>query len=291
MCRDHLKTKDVSPLARYTPIRCLRKTLYGEAILCRDELQQKQVVLKRIELQALEDNTCGGHENPLQEAEIIRLLQHQPQFQGPHQNIVSYEQSSSAMFVEHGNIYIVMEFCSGGDLYDHVEQQTNNRLSEEETLKIIYQVASGLSFLHANNVAHRDLSLENVLLDGKGQAKICDFGLSCRADQRYKDIVGKLYYMAPEVVMGREYDPKAADIWSLGIMCFCLLTGSPLIAEEELRIPTLRVVHKYGISKILEMWGMIDVISEPTLDILSQMLQLNPARRPTIEYVLEHLRQ
>ncbi|OWZ23485.1 CAMK/CAMKL protein kinase [Phytophthora megakarya] len=148
-------------------------------------------------------------------------------------------------------------------------------------------MAKGLSFLHAHGVAHRDLSLENVLLKD-GHVKLCDFGLSADANQLSPDVVGKYYYMAPEIVQGGLYDPKQADVWSLGVLLFILLTGSPLVADEQRCAPTLRVLNKYGVAKILELWGLKKLVSRPTINLLSCMLQVEPHHRLRADQVARH---
>ncbi|KAJ0392865.1 hypothetical protein P43SY_001502 [Pythium insidiosum] len=281
--------KDDELLARYAVLRRLRKTMYGETLLCRDRQRAPSaplVVLKRIGLAALRENAVGGHENPLQERHMIELLHRV----GGHAHIVSYERGDApAMFVARQSIYVAMEFCDGGDLFDLVQAQPDGRLRERHALRLVRDIAAGVAFLHRHDVAHRDLSLENVLLRGD-RALLCDFGLSCDARRRRTDAVGKPYYMAPEMFLpdGASYDARRADIWSLGVVLFVLLTGSPLVADEQWRHKTLRVVARFGVGKVLELWQMTAVCSEPTLALLSAMLQVDPSRRPSADEILAH---
>lgn len=180
-----------------------------------------------------------------------------------------------------------MDFCAGGDLYEYVTAKPGRKLPESEALPLFAQIAKGLSFLHTVGVAHRDLSLENVLLKD-GQVKICDFGLSAAANQFSSHLVGKFYYMAPEVTQGAVYDPKGADVWSLGVLLFIMLTGSPLFADEDSRAPTLRVLNKYGVGKILELWGLKQQFSKSTINLLACMLQVQPSRRLSAEELAHH---
>ncbi|KAF1313787.1 Camk/camkl protein kinase, partial [Globisporangium splendens] len=268
---------------RFTLCKQLHTTLYGETTLCQDEAQQqKLVVLKRISLSALRANSEHARENPRQERDVIAMLAKT----GGHDNIVQYDGAHDAMFYHDDNLFIVMEYCAGGDLYDFVSKKPDARLHEIDALRVFAQIARGVQFLHDHGIAHRDLSLENVLLQS-GTAKICDFGLSTDANTLCDgDIVGKLYYMAPEVVHAETYDPKAADIWSLGILLFILLTGSPLIAEEAPREATFRLLAKCGIVKILEMWDLAKLVTPETVALLSAMLQVDPKARVTIAELL-----
>lgn len=269
-------------LPYHTVLRRLRQTLYGDTLLCEDARTNTNVVLKRLNLQALRENIMGGHENPAEEHRVIQLLQRH----GGHRHIVHYAPlQNKGMFVYHGDLYIAMEFCEGGDLFDHLEQQPDNCLPEREALLFVHQVAQAVAFLHWHNVAHRDLSLENILLQN-GSAKLCDFGLSCDATAVCNETVGKLCYMAPEVAKGQDYDPRAADVWSLGVVLFVLVTGSPLVADEKTRDKMLSVVSKFGVSKVLELWRMSNRVGHGTRRLLDSMLQVDPSQRPSMVEVV-----
>ncbi|KAL4100301.1 hypothetical protein PRIC1_008095 [Phytophthora ramorum] len=266
-------------LSRYTRFKKLRSTLYGETALYQDEELKQLVVLKRLSIPLLQqDDGCDAvKENPLSERAVIQLLEDPLTARAPgREHVVDYEREG--FFMSGDSVFVAMEFCAGGDLYDYVTARPGRRLPEREALPLFAQIVKGLSFLHAIGVAHRDLSLENVLLKD-GQVKICDFGLSADANQLSTDVVGKFYYMAPEVTRGAAYDPKGADVWSLGVLLFIMLTGSPLFADESARAPTLRVLNKYGVAKILELWGLEQQLSKSTIDLLASMLQVQPSRR------------
>ncbi|RLN68590.1 hypothetical protein BBJ29_001505 [Phytophthora kernoviae] len=275
------------PLTRYARCKKLRSTLYGETALYQDEaLNRKLIVLKRLSISLLqkEDNSSTVRENPLSEHAVIQLLEDPLVARAPgRKHVVEYEREG--FFTTGDSVFVAMEFCAGGDLYDYVTVKPNRRLPEMEALTLFAQIAKGLSFLHTHGVAHRDLSLENVLLKD-GKVKICDFGLSADANKLSTDVVGKFYYMAPEVTQGALYDPKKADVWSLGVLLFILLTGSPLFADDGPRAPTLRVLNKYGVGKILELWGLKSQFSRSTINLLACMLQVQPTHRLSIEQVV-----
>ncbi|KAG3111699.1 hypothetical protein PI124_g9093 [Phytophthora idaei] len=277
-------------LARYTRFKKLRNTLYGETALYRDEELKKLVVLKRLSISLLQQEDKSSvddvKENPLSERAVIQLLEDQLTARAPgRQHVVEYEREG--FFTVGDSVFIAMDFCAGGDLYDYVTAKPGRRLAVTEALSLFAQIAKGLNFLHAIGVAHRDLSLENVLLKN-GHVKICDFGLSANANQFSSDLVGKFYYMAPEVTQGAVYDPKGADVWSLGVLLFIMLTGSPLFADENARAPTFRVLNKYGVGKILELWGLKEQFSKPTINLLASLLQVQPSRRLSAKEVAHH---
>ncbi|OWY95607.1 Serine/threonine protein kinase [Phytophthora megakarya] len=202
----------------------------------------------------------------------------------PHPHIVQYLDD----FIEGHTLYFVLEYCAGGDLYSVVNRGQNQRLACADALAVVQQVATAVASLHSRHIAHRDLSLENVLLS-RGVCKIADFGLATRTDQLCVERVGKAYYMAPEVVAPRvAYDPKAADVWSLGIILFILVTGSPLVPLATDEDAAFRAFKKVGVREVLAAWGLADSIPERALHLLDGMMQCDPAQRLTIEQVLRH---
>ncbi|KAG3031000.1 hypothetical protein PC120_g3393 [Phytophthora cactorum] len=101
--------------------------------------------------------------------------------------------------------------------------------------------------------------------------------------------VGKAYYMAPEVVLSRDvYDSKAADVWSLGIILFILVTGSPLVPLAANEDAAFRAFRKVGLREVLEAWHMDELLARSAMELLDGMLQCDPTKRLTIEQVLNH---
>ncbi|GLE09634.1 hypothetical protein PINS_up021363 [Pythium insidiosum] len=197
---------------------------------------------------------------------------------------------------------LISEFCRGGDLHALLEASPDGRLSERQALQFMLQIARGVQFLHGLGFAHRDLSLENVLLRN-GVCKITDFALACRVDERSVDCVGKDLYMAPEVVaMGDEggeialqilagYDPAKADVWSMGVMLFVMLTGSRLVPLASPQDRVFLFVRAHGTMALLSAWGVAQGLSSSTLRVLESMLQVDPARRASLLRVLRALEQ
>ncbi|GLE07139.1 hypothetical protein PINS_up017107 [Pythium insidiosum] len=163
----------------------------------------------------------------------------------------------------------------------------NGMLPERQALECMRQVARGVRFLHEHNIAHRDLSLENVLLRN-GVCKISDFGLSMPADQASDERAGKEYYMAPEVVAGDKYDPRLADVWSMGIMLFIMLTGSPLLPVASPSERGFAALEAAGVAAVLSAWGVRDQFSDALVDLLVRMLQIDPSKRIDAADVLAH---
>ncbi|CAL5060938.1 unnamed protein product [Urochloa decumbens] len=125
-------------------------------------------------------------------------------------------------------IYIILEFIMGGELHDIVA--TSGRLKEDEARRYFQQLINAVDYCHSRGVYHRDLKLENLLLDINGNLKISDFGLSAISDQVKNDgllhtTCGTPNYVAPEVIDDKGYDGALADLWSCGVILFVLLAG------------------------------------------------------------------
>jgi serine/threonine protein kinase len=130
-------------------------------------------------------------------------------------------------FWDRKKIYLILEFAFGGELYKHLQAQSEKRYSETRTANYIKQLTEALMYMHKKEVIHRDIKPEN-LLNSQGTIKIADFGWSVYAPQegRRETLCGTLDYLPPEMVKGDSHD-KNVDIWSLGILCYELLCGAP----------------------------------------------------------------
>ena len=147
-----------------------------------------------------------------------------------HPNIVRiYE-----FYESENNYYLINEFCNGGELYNYINK---NNLNEQQLSIIFYQVFSGLCYLHENDILHRDMKPENILISKKEidlltdeeyfWIQIIDFDCAKIFEQNKKDniIVGSIYYLAPEV-LNRDYNEKC-DTWSVGVILYMFLVGKP----------------------------------------------------------------
>ncbi|OHS93300.1 CAMK family protein kinase [Tritrichomonas foetus] len=127
--------------------------------------------------------------------------------------------------VDNNFFYLVMELCSGDTLVKQIPPP--GTIDEERAKPIFKQILDVIKYIHEQGIAHRDLKLENALLDTKGHIKLIDFGFSRFADpgQMFATPCGSPAYAAPEVIGGSSYDGKAADMWSCGVLLFSLVTG------------------------------------------------------------------
>ncbi|KAG0498643.1 hypothetical protein HPP92_003334 [Vanilla planifolia] len=202
---------------RYEPLKDLGAGNFGVARLVRDKRTMELVAVKYIERGKKID------ENVQREIINHRSLRHP--------NIVRFKE----VVLTPTHLAIVMEYAAGGELFERICNA--GRFSEDEARFFFQQLISGVSYCHSMEICHRDLKLENTLLDGNPtpQLKICDFGYSKSAllHSQPKSTVGTPAYIAPEVLSRNEYDGKVADVWSCGVTLYVMLVGSYPFEEPE----------------------------------------------------------
>ncbi|GAA6215832.1 NUAK family SNF1-like kinase 2 [Lates japonicus] len=249
---------------RYEFLETLGKGTYGKVKKAK-ERSGRLVAIKSIRKEKIKDEQDLVHIR--REIEIMSSLCH------PH-IITIYE-----VFENKDKIVIVMEYASRGDLYDYICDK--RRITEREARHFFRQIVSAVHYCHQNGIVHRDLKLENILLDGNGNVKIADFGLSnlYHGDEYLQTFCGSPLYASPEIVNGRPYRGPEVDTWSLGVLLYTMVHGT---------MPFDGINHKTLVQQIST--GNYRKPSNPSdaCGLIRWMLMVNPERRATIEEIAGH---
>ena len=172
-----------------------------------------------------------------------------------------------------------MELVEGVSLLTYLKSKINRRLEENECRQIFSKIVSAVSHCHLQNICHRDIKLENIIVDEWHNVKLIDFGFSTVIvrDKLQNFFCGTPSYMPPEIVQKKDYDGLQADIWSLGILLYTLLCGMfPFRATNE----------KELYSKIIKgVYIFPEHMSAGACDLVRRLLNLNPKERPVAEEV------
>ncbi|KAI4888790.1 hypothetical protein NFI96_028293 [Prochilodus magdalenae] len=179
--------------------------------------------------------------------------------------------------------YLVMELCPGGNLMNHIYEK--KRLDEREAQKYVRQLVMAVEHLHRAGVVHRDLKIENLLLDEQDNIKLIDFGLSnCAGILGYSDPFstqcGSPAYAAPELLSRKKYGPKV-DVWSIGVNMYAMLTGTLPFTVEPF---SLKALHQRMVDK--DMNPLPPSLSSAAVSLLKSLLEPDPAKRPNIHQVM-----
>ncbi|XP_053772620.1 hormonally up-regulated neu tumor-associated kinase [Desmodus rotundus] len=179
--------------------------------------------------------------------------------------------------------YLVMELCPGGNLMHKIYEK--KRLEEAEARRYIRQLVSAVEHLHRAGVVHRDLKIENLLLDEDNNIKLIDFGLSnCAGILGHSDPFstqcGSPAYAAPELLARKKYGPKI-DVWSIGVNMYAMLTGALPFTVEPF---SLRALYQKMVDK--EMNPLPTQLSTGATNFLRSLLEPDPVKRPNIQQAL-----
>eukprot|EP00826_Nyctotherus_ovalis_P048906 TRINITY_DN581_c0_g3_i1.p1 TRINITY_DN581_c0_g3~~TRINITY_DN581_c0_g3_i1.p1 ORF type:complete len:556 (+),score=136.47 TRINITY_DN581_c0_g3_i1:333-2000(+) len=178
-------------------------------------------------------------------------------------------------FDTNNHVILATEYIRGNSLHSYLKAQPNRRLDEWEAKRIFRQIACGIEYCHSKSIVHRDIKLENLLLDEHNNVRIIDFGFSTRMPntRRIRIFCGTPSYMSPEIVLRKEYTGPPADVWALGVLLYAMLCGTfPFKGSNDKEL--YRAISSAKIH-------FPEDLSESSVALLKRILRFDPDLRPT----------
>ncbi|KAF7290695.1 Non-specific serine/threonine protein kinase [Mycena indigotica] len=270
--RSHKPKRSNRVLGDYTLSKTLGAGSMGRVKLATHNVTGEEYAVKilpRARVTAQSSSKEAGKEiRTLREAGLSLLLHH------------PYICGMREMIVHPNHYYMVFEYVNGGQLLDFII--AHGRLRESVARRFARQIASALDYCHRNNVVHRDLKIENILISHTGNIKIIDFGLSNLYDPaaHLATFCGSLYFAAPELLNAKVYTGPEVDIWSFGVVLYTLVCGKVPFEDESM--PALHAKIKRGYVDY-PVW-----LSPECKNLLSRMLVVTPSRRAHLAEISSH---
>ncbi len=229
----------------------------GTVYRAHDKTLDRDVAVKVLSASGL---GTAGRDRLLNEAQAIAKLSHS--------NIVSVFDAGE----EDGYPYIVMEVIEGASLHDHPPEDMQG------IVRVAAQVCAALDHAHTHGVVHRDLKPENMLIAEEGTAKLMDFGIARSVASRMTtegEIVGTVFYLAPEIAMGQDFDGRA-DLYSLGVMLYELTTGELPFAQGD----PLAVISQHIHASVVPPRAKNEAVPPRLDNLILELMEKSPENRP-----------
>ncbi|GMG99583.1 hypothetical protein Nepgr_001423 [Nepenthes gracilis] len=243
---------------------------FGVVFRCFSVTANDFFAVKSIDKRLLLDST--DRECLEKEPKILQILSPQP-------NILQIYD----LYESETHLWIVTELCESSTLYDRI---TLKIFTESEAASVISQLVEAIAHCHRHGIAHRDIKPDNILFDSRNRLKLCDFGSAewfSGEKRSMRGVVGTPYYVAPEVLSGREYNEKV-DVWSAGVILYIMLGGVPPFYGENVE-ETFEAVLRANLRFPFRAFRSV---SPAAKDLIRKMLCKDVSRRFSAEQVLSH---
>ena len=247
------------------------KGILGKGTFSIVRLGENKITKEKVAIKIMQKNKILNKDDFIRiqrEIEILKRLKHP--------NVIKIHH----IFEDEKKIYIIMEFCENGELFNRIVEKKS--LTENEAALFYYQLINGLEYIHKNGIVHRDLKPENLLLSKNDLLKVIDFGLSNYREENKLLFTpcGSPCYASPEMVSGQRYDGCMIDIWSTGIILFAMVCGYLPFEDNDNDILFGKIL-KCKIHYPKSMGAL-------TLDLMKKIIVPEPKQRITLEQIKLH---
>uniref|UniRef100_A0A8B9GMA9 non-specific serine/threonine protein kinase n=1 Tax=Amazona collaria TaxID=241587 RepID=A0A8B9GMA9_9PSIT len=252
---------------KYIKVRKIGEGSFGKAFLVKAKENGQQYVIKEINISKMSNKE---REESRREVAVLANMKHP--------NIVLYRES----FEENGCLYIVMDYCEGGDLFKKINAQKGILFSEDQILDWFVQICLALKHIHDRKILHRDIKSQNIFLTKDGTIQLGDFGIARVLNstaELARTCIGTPYYLSPEICQNKPYNNKS-DIWALGCVLYEMCTLKHAFEAGNMKNLVLKIIS-----------GPFPPVSThysyDLRNLLSQLFKRNPRNRPSVNSILE----
>nr|XP_054108769.1 serine/threonine-protein kinase Nek1 isoform X6 [Callithrix jacchus] len=254
-------------MEKYVRLQKIGEGSFGKAILVKSTEDGRQYVIKEINISRM---SSKEREESRREVAVLANMKHP--------NIVQYRES----FEENGSLYIVMDYCEGGDLFKRINAQKGVLFQEDQILDWFVQICLALKHVHDRKILHRDIKSQNIFLTKDGTVQLGDFGIARVLNSTVelaRTCIGTPYYLSPEICENKPYNNKS-DIWALGCVLYELCTLKHAFEAGSMKNLVLKIIS--GSFPPVSLHYSYDLRS-----LVSQLFKRNPRGRPSVNSILE----
>ncbi|XP_029387716.1 serine/threonine-protein kinase Nek1 isoform X3 [Mus pahari] len=254
-------------MEKYVRLQKIGEGSFGKAVLVKSTEDDRHYVIKEINISRMSDKE---RQESRREVAVLANMKHP--------NIVQYKES----FEENGSLYIVMDYCEGGDLFKRINAQKGTLFQEDQILDWFVQICLALKHVHDRKILHRDIKSQNIFLTKDGTVQLGDFGIARVLNSTVelaRTCIGTPYYLSPEICENKPYNNKS-DIWALGCVLYELCTLKHAFEAGNMKNLVLKIIS--GSFPPVSLHYSYDLRS-----LLSQLFKRNPRDRPSVNSILE----
>ncbi|XP_061681643.1 serine/threonine-protein kinase Nek1 isoform X4 [Syngnathoides biaculeatus] len=252
---------------KYERVTKIGEGLFGKAFLVKAKKDGHQYVIKEVSISGMSDKE---RQESRKEIAVLANMNHP--------NIVQYKES----FEESGCLYIVMDYCEGGDLFKKINSQRGMYFSEEQILDWFVQICLALKHIHDRKILHRDIKSQNIFLTKDGTVQLGDFGIARVLNSTLelaRTCIGTPYYLSPEICENKPYNNKS-DVWALGCVLYEMCTLKHAFEAGNMKNLVLKIIRGSYHPVSLH-------YSQELHSLLAQLFKHNPRERPSVSCILD----